>query len=60
MALLDADVAWLTEIDAGFARERLTQWRSRLTLLLDVTHDRREREAVASAQAQVRALLSDL
>jgi transcriptional regulator with XRE-family HTH domain len=54
LLLLDAELAWLQSASAGSAREAIDRWTAKLRLLLDTSHDRREREAVIEAQQRLR------
>jgi transcriptional regulator with XRE-family HTH domain len=59
LALVERDLSWLDHAAPAEAERVLDQWRSRLGLLLDETHDPRDRQAVAEAQVTVGAWLRD-
>ena len=60
LALLDSDLVWLEHATPAYARTVLDSWQSKLGLLADTSHDRRERDALAVAAARVRQWMSDL
>jgi len=60
LTLLDTDLLWLEHATTAYARTVLQAWQSKLGLLADTIHDKRERLAVAAASARVRAWISDI
>jgi transcriptional regulator with XRE-family HTH domain len=53
LELLDNDLRWMERTEGRFDRVVLEEWRTRLTALLDDTHDLREREALVEARRAV-------
>jgi transcriptional regulator with XRE-family HTH domain len=60
LALLDTDLLWLEHATPAYARTVLDSWQSKLGLLADTSHDKRERAAVAAAAVRVRQWISDI
>lgn len=53
LALLDNDLGWCEVVPPSLAVQVLRQWQSRLGLLVEQSHDRRERDALADASRRV-------
>ena len=53
LELLHNDLRWMERAEGRFDRVVLEEWRARLTALLDVTHDLRERAALSDARRTV-------
>ncbi len=53
LALLDNDLLWLGQVPVAYGLEVLSTWRAKLVALRSGAHDRREREAIDDALAQV-------
>jgi transcriptional regulator with XRE-family HTH domain len=60
LALLDNDLLWLEHASRAYARTVLDSWQSKLGLLGDTAHDRRERAAVTAAAEKVRRWVTDI
>ncbi|MEZ5143869.1 MAG: helix-turn-helix domain-containing protein [Acidimicrobiales bacterium] len=59
LALLDGDLGWLDHVPASLAVQVLTRWQSRLGLLAEGAHDRREQLLVADAARRVTVALDE-
>lgn len=57
LAVLDNDLGWCDVVGPSLAVQVLQQWQSRLGLLVQQSHDRREREALADAARRVGSAL---
>ncbi|MFN8019874.1 MAG: hypothetical protein U0P45_17400, partial [Acidimicrobiales bacterium] len=57
LALLDNDLGWCDVVAPSLAVPVLQQWQSRIGLLVEQSHDRRERDALADAARRVGAAL---
>lgn len=59
LALLDNDLRWLEDVPQS-AGPVLDRWQSRLSLLLESTHDRRQRALIEDGRDRVRRHLDEL
>ena len=59
LALLDNDLRWFEHAPDALAEEVLRRWQAALSLLADLSHDRRERAALAEAQDRITTWVDD-